>query len=105
MNGRATLVSCAALLILLAGCSDGTGPVLPSKLFVTNTTCAAGPCATFEVLAFPENQPTTPAGNWSLDLGAVTGPTACLTIPASAAFTITDAGSGAKTVTRWTSTQ
>ena len=27
MNGKATLTSCAALLILLAGCSDGTGPV------------------------------------------------------------------------------
>src|SRR3954468_13218777 len=105
MSGKATLATCAALLMLLAGCSDGTGPVLPSKLLVTNTTCFAAPCATFEVLAFPENQPATPGGMWSLDLGAVTGPFACLTIPASAAFTITDAGSGAKTVIRWTTKQ
>lgn len=105
MSGRATLATCAALLMLLAGCSDGTGPVAPSKLLVTNTTCGAGPCATFEVLAFPENQPATPGGMWSLDLGAVTGPSACLTIPASAEFTITDAGSGAKRVVRWTTAQ
>jgi len=102
MNGKATLTSCAALLILLAGCSDGTGPVQSSKLLVTNTSCAAGPCLTFEVLAFPENQPMTPGGLWSLDLGGVAGASACLTIPASAAFTITDAGSGARTVVRWT---
>jgi len=105
MHGKATLTSGAALLILLAGCSDGTGPVLPSKLLVTNTSCAAGPCLTFEVLAFPENQPNTPGGLWSLDLGGVTGTSACLTIPASAAFTITDAGSGAKRVVRWTTAQ
>jgi hypothetical protein len=106
MNRRATLARSAALLIVLAGCSNGTtGPAPASKLLVTNTTCAAGPCAAFEVLAFPENQPATPGGMWSLDLGPVTGASACLTIPGSAAFTITDAGSGAKTVVRWTSAQ
>jgi hypothetical protein len=105
MNGKATLASNAALLISLAGCSEGTGPVLPLKLSVTNTTCATGPCASFEVLAFPQNQPRTPAGSWSLDLGAVTGPSACLTIPASATFTIMDAGTGDKTVVRWTTEQ
>ena len=105
MNDKAILRSCAALSMLLAACSDGTGPALPSRLFVTNTTCAAGSCATFEVLAFPENQPTTPAGSWSLDLGAVTGPSACLLIPGSATFTIVDAGTGNKTVVRWSTTQ
>jgi hypothetical protein len=105
MNAKATLVRQIVLLILLAGCRDGTGPAAPSKLFVTNTTCAAGPCATLEVLAFPENQPRTPAGMWSLDLGAVTGVSACLTIPASATFTIEDAGTGHKTVLRWTTAQ
>lgn len=107
MSGKATLARCATLLMVLAGCSDGTttGPALASKLLVTNTTCAAGPCMTFEVLAFPENQPATPGGFWSLDLGAVTGASACLTIPASAAFTITDAGSGAQTVVKWTTSQ
>src|SRR5206468_9894873 len=105
MNRKATLASCAALLILLAGCSGANGPELPSRLLVTNTTCAAGPCGTFEVLAFPENQPRTPGGMWSLDLGAVTGASACLTIPAAATFTITDAGTGVKTVMRWTTAQ
>jgi hypothetical protein len=49
------------------------------------------------VLAFPGNQPNTPGGLWSFDLGAVTGASACLTIPPSAAFTV-----NADTVERWT---
>jgi hypothetical protein len=104
MGCKSILASCATILISLAACRDGTGPTLPSKLLVTNTTCASGPCATLDVLAFPSvpDQPITPAGPWSLDLGTVTGESACLTIPASATFTVTDAGTGAKTVTRWT---
>jgi len=55
------------------------------------------------VLAFPQNQPLTPGGAWSIDLGVVTGATGCLALPATANFRVTDAGSGAVTVTTWTS--
>jgi hypothetical protein len=55
------------------------------------------------VLAFPNIQPHTPGGAWSLDLGTVTGPSACLIIPASATFRVTDDGSGKVTIYTWTS--
>lgn len=42
--------------------------------------CGANGCTAFHVLAFPENQPATPGGFWSVDLGEVTTVSACLTI-------------------------
>ena len=47
-----------------------------------------GPCTSQEVLAFPTNQPNTPGGFWSLDLGTMSAPQLCITIPASATFRV-----------------
>jgi hypothetical protein len=55
------------------------------------------------VLAFPQNQPRTPGGWWSIDLGTVTTATACVRIPPSAHFTINDVSTGTSVVVRWTS--
>jgi hypothetical protein len=75
-------------------------------LRVTNGTCVMGSCDSLRVLAFPGIQPETPGGFWSLDLGFITTPEACFTLPASAKFyVITEpARSSADTTTyTWTS--
>jgi hypothetical protein len=69
-------------------------------LRVTNSTCAAGHCDSIAVLAFPDNQPRTPGGNWSILLGIVTGPEACFTLPPSATFTVS--GPNSTTAITWT---
>jgi hypothetical protein len=69
-------------------------------LRVTNGTCVGGHCDSLVVLAFPNNQPHTPGGNWSIQLGIVTGPQACFTLPPSATFTIYAPSS--TTVFTWT---
>lgn len=94
------------LLLLTLSCSS-TGPgssgTLPTAtLLVTNATCTAGQCAPLQVLGFPSNQPHTPGGFWSLDLGLVTGASACLTLPASGAFRVVDASTGRTTTYTWT---
>ncbi|HEY2851463.1 MAG TPA: hypothetical protein VGJ18_01365 [Gemmatimonadaceae bacterium] len=89
------------LSILAAGCTALTEPGAV-KLFVMNTTCGSSGCRAYHVLAFPEDQPTTPGGFWSIDLGEVTTASACLTIPATATFKITDAGTGATKILTWT---
>jgi hypothetical protein len=74
-------------------------------LRVTNGTCAPGPCASERVLLFPNNQPNTPGGLWSLDLGVMTASEMCFTIPESAKFLIIADNSpvSADTTTiRWT---
>ena len=96
---KVTLLACSALLTLAGSCTE---PAAPVKLLVTNSTCASGACTTIRVLAFPDNQPVTPGGLWSLDLGSVSGASDCLTIPASAKFRITDAGTGETTTLTWT---
>lgn len=103
MLGKGTLGGCAALLILAGGCRDVTSAnPAAATLLVSNATCASGACTAYHVLAFPVNQPETPGGYWSLDLGTLTTASACVTIPASASFTITDVSTGARTVLRWT---
>lgn len=100
----AAVAACAAVLMLVAGCRETAAPQEPgtATLLVTNATCASGTCSALRVLAFPEDQPNTPGGYWSLDLGTVTTASACLTIPSSATFTVTDASTGAHTVLQWT---
>ena len=102
---KGSVAACATLLIVVIGCGDPLSPAAPVKLLVSNNSCTSGTCASFEVLAFPENQPVTPAGYWSLDLGTITSERACLTIPASAKFTIVDGGTGARTVFTWTTSK
>jgi hypothetical protein len=80
-----------AAVILVGGalaCSSSFDAPSSVTLRVTNTTCTPGPCAAVRVLAFPGDQPDTPGGPWSLDLGVITTPTACVTIPPKAAFYI-----------------
>src|SRR3982751_2364668 len=93
----------ALLLPMLALYSSPIGPPRSVPLMVTNTTCTPGPCQAIRILAFPQNQPRTPGGLWSLDLGIVTTPTACVRIPPSAHFTIKDVSNGASEVVPWTS--
>jgi hypothetical protein len=99
-------VTGSTLSVLFLGataCSSSVEPSQSVTLQVANQTCSPGPCTTLQILAFPSNQPNTPGGLWSLDLGVVTAASACLTIPANATFRVTDAGSGATTTHTWTS--
>ena len=91
------------LLVALVACSSAVEPASSVTLLVRNATCDPGPCQAIRVLAFPQNQPLTPGGPWKIDLGVVSGAQACLTVPATTKFTVTDAGTGASTVTTWTS--
>ncbi len=87
----------------LACSSTATPPIgVVVRMVVVNSTCSSGPCVPLRVLGFPQNQPRTPGGLWSLDLGTVTT-SACLIIPPTATFRVTDAGSGATTTYTWTS--
>jgi hypothetical protein len=103
---KATLARVAvfASAALWVACSEGTAPELagsaPVTLAITNGTCAAGTCQTFQVLAFPGNQPHTPGGLWSLDVGTMSTESACLTLPDTATFRII--GPSDTVVVRWT---
>lgn len=76
----------------------GTGTV---TIRVTNTTCTSDNCAPLHILAFPDNQPLTPGGYWSLDLGIVSTRSACLTLPDHATFIVS--GPSDKVTYTWTS--
>jgi hypothetical protein len=89
------------MLLVLAACTSSVEPLPDATLQVRNATCEPGPCQAIRVLAFPRNQPLTPGGLWSIDLGVVTGASACITLPHTAAFYVTDTGSGVVTVTTW----
>jgi hypothetical protein len=69
---------------------------------VTNATCQVAPCPSQHILGFPSRQPATPGGMWSLDLGTLITPTACLTLPRSASFYIIDVATNDTTTIRWT---
>jgi hypothetical protein len=75
-------------LLVAMSCSTGLEPRAGVTLLVTNATCQAGQCESVRVLGFPANQPSTPGGFWSLDLGVVAGSEACLTLPPSAVFRV-----------------
>jgi hypothetical protein len=74
------------LLFAALSCSAIAEPRTGVTLLVTNETCRSGRCDSLEVLAFPSNQPNTPGGLWSVDLGLITTPQACFTLPPSASF-------------------
>jgi hypothetical protein len=61
-----------------------TGPCV--TLLVNNAKCLASPCDSLEVFAYPSDQPDTPGGLWTLDLGVMTTPRACFVLPTSAHF-------------------
>jgi hypothetical protein len=94
-----TLVS--LLLLAGSGCSS-TGPLPTVTLLVTNTTCDTGPCTPLQILGFPGIQPQTPAGLWSIDLGTVSGPSACFVLPPADTASVTDVGTGRTSYYVWT---
>lgn len=100
---RRAIALCA--LVMIPGCSSSTAMDTASAAVtvrVVNTTCGGGGCMALRVLAFPDNQPHTPGGFWSLDLGVITSESGCVTLPQTAAFTVTDAGAGKTTTYSWT---
>jgi hypothetical protein len=74
------------VLFVTVACSTAVEPRSGVTLLVTNGTCQGGHCDSLQVLGFPSNQPLTPGGFWSLDLGLITASQACFTLPPSAAF-------------------
>jgi hypothetical protein len=90
------------LLLATLACSSTTESLPTVTLLVTNATCNTGQCTPIEALGFPSNQPHTPGGFWSIDLGLVTGASACLTLPPSGEFRVGNASTGASTVYSWT---
>lgn len=93
------------IVVATLACSSSVEPRTGVTLLVTNGSCRLGPCAPLEVFAFPSNQPNTPGGLWSLDLGVITTAQACLTLPSKAEFRVIGVrdGGGADTSTfTWT---
>ena len=82
------LLLMGAAVLMAAGCSSGTDPLLPVTVLVHNTTCDAGTCVPVHVLAFPHDQPLTPGGMWSIDLGVLGSASGCFRLPPSATFTV-----------------
>jgi hypothetical protein len=74
------------VFFLTVSCSGSIEPRSGVTLLVTNGTCQGGRCDSLRVLGFPTNQPLTPGGFWSLDLGLITASEACFTLPRTAAF-------------------
>lgn len=99
-----TSVAAVAVLALL-GCSSTVEPRAGVTLLVRNGTCDTGQCAPVQILGFPSDHPLTPGGLWSIDLGVLTAPSACLTFPPSATFRVigvsNDGGADTTTFT-WT---
>jgi hypothetical protein len=75
-------------LALVMACSSATEPGPPPVLLVTNGTCSTGECEPQEIRGYPDDQPTTPGGNWSFLVGTVVGESACLTFPAADTFRV-----------------
>lgn len=74
------------IVVATLACSSSLEPRSGVTLLVTNGTCQAGHCDSLRVLGFPSNQPNTPGGEWSLDLGLITTSQACFTLPPTAVF-------------------
>lgn len=87
------LIAIAVLVFAALSCSSSLQPSASIRLLVTNGSCVPGPCSPQEVLAFPSNQPNTPGGYWSIDLGTMTGSALCVTLPESATFLVIGVGS------------
>jgi hypothetical protein len=76
------------VLFVTISCSGSIEPRSGVTLLVTNGTCQGGHCDSLRVLGFPSNQPLTPGGFWSLDLGLITASEACFTLPPTAVFRV-----------------
>jgi hypothetical protein len=103
---RPFLGALTALLSVALACTSTVEPPVGITLSVTNATCVAGRCDSLRILGFPDNQPATPGGLWSLDLGLLTTTRACVTLPPSAEFHVIgvrDDGTADTVTFRWTS--
>jgi len=92
------LIAISPLMLAVVSCSSSLEPKSDVTLLVTNGSCDPGPCRAQQVLAFPSNQPNTPGGDWFVDLGTMTGPQLCVTIPISATFVVSGPGETTKFV-------
>lgn len=103
---RVPRIALPTLVIAALSCSSSLDPRSGITVLVLNGSCVAGLCSAQEVLAFPSNQPRTPGGYWSLDLGTMSGPELCVTLPASATFRVIGVNAGGSADTTkfiWTS--
>lgn len=92
------------LLLLPLACDTATAPSPPGvTLHVMNATCALSACTALEVRGFPENQPGTPGGFWSMALGVVDSEAGCLVLPAADTFRVINAGTNDTTLYLWSS--
>lgn len=97
-------LSCSSSVDPRSG-SSSVEPRSGVTLLVTNGTCHDDHCDSLVVLGFPSNQPDTPGGMWSLDLGLVTTSQACLVLPPTAVFRVIgvrDDGGADTTAFTWT---
>jgi hypothetical protein len=96
-----------ALLLSLVACSTSEEPPTGDMtLLVTNTSCTISQCTPQEVYGFPSNGPHFPGGPWAVKIGVVSGPSACLQIPASAityGIEVHNDGTADSTAFEWTS--
>jgi len=93
------------LVVAVLACSSVVDPKSDITLLVTNSSCSTGRCDSLEVLGFPSNQPLTPGGFWSIDLGLLTTPKACFKLPPAATFRVigvNDDGTRDTTTFTWT---
>ena len=93
------------LVVAVLACSSVVDPKSDITLLVTNSSCLKGRCDSLEVLGFPSNQPLTPGGFWSIDLGLLTTPKACFKLPPAATFRVigvNDDGTRDTTTFTWT---
>ena len=101
-HGSRIILWTALLLPVFAACSSAVAPPASVSVLVTNATCIPGPCQAIRILGFPQDQPRTPGGLWSIDLGIISAASACLTIPSEASFRVIDASSGKADTVTWT---
>jgi hypothetical protein len=96
------------IVVATLACSSSVEPRSGVTLLVTNGTCQGGHCDSLRVLGFPINQPNTPGGLWRLDLGLLTAPQACFTLPPKAVFLLIavrdDGGADTSRIT-WTNSR
>jgi hypothetical protein len=95
-------VGIPCVLLLPLACRSPTEPSPATTVLVINATCSVGGCSPLEIRGFPRNQPQTPGGLWSLNLGTVAPGQACLTMPAADTFRVVAAETHETTYYVWT---
>ena len=89
-------------LVPSVGCSVLESDHAHPTLLVYNATCDPGPCVPLTVYAFPADQPHTPGGFWTIDIGLAFEAFTCLELPSKRDFQAQNASTGQTTVYTWT---